>query len=158
MHIYIYAVLPPTIAKLVIISSILVNYGLFIGTTNQIRSGGAPPLVTDHYLDLLSGSSLGIFPVLNPLIGESTGNVFTFSDTIWRKSQWYVDLMVDLGVFGIWTTSGLAGCAFAQCPDSRWLELSRKREWGCELKLTIMKWLTDWAWTYGKFLVWYLKF
>jgi hypothetical protein len=82
MLIYIYAVLPPTIAKLVIISSILVNYGLFIGTTNQIRSGGAPPLVTDHYLDLLSGSSLGIFPVLTPLIGESTGNVFTFSDTI----------------------------------------------------------------------------
>lgn len=78
MHIYIYAVLPPTIAKLVIRSSIQVNYGLFIGTLNQIQSGGPPPLVTDHYLDLLSVSSLGIFPVLNPLIGESTGNVFTF--------------------------------------------------------------------------------
>lgn len=54
--------------------------------------------------------------------------------------------------------SGLAGCAFAQCPDSRWLELSRKREWDYELKLTIVRWLIDWAWTYGKFLVWYLKF
>ena len=77
-----------------------------------------------------------------------------FSDTIWKNPS-------DMWIW--WLTSaflgsGLAGCAFAQCPDSRWLELSRKREWDYELKLTIVRWLIDWAWTYGKFLVWYLKF
>lgn len=62
IYLYIYAVLPPTIAKLVIISSILVNYGLFIGTVNKIRSGGGTTLSYRSLLRFAEWFIFGHFP------------------------------------------------------------------------------------------------
>ena len=50
-----------------------------MGFINQLVTGGHHLVVADHYLDWAVGEFFGTFPVLNPPIGESTGNVFEIS-------------------------------------------------------------------------------